>query len=269
MTEPLKRLYRVQSNAEIKRIFGSFSFSNNRDGSIDIARAWVNDNIVPCLLVKGRKGRDIKTQCHRLAKEPFERAYQEVADRGLSHLIKTWDGLWVPRHMTWQLSRPLSSHSWGIAFDINAQWNGYGGGTSPENLALARIFIKYGMDWGGFWKVRDSMHYQLVDPNAYKKLDELMAAPPKLILAVKRKGGVLSYHEVQSADHGNKTFDVAIEEIAALLNQPVPASAGGFKATSLDNALDLLQWNIYDRGDEPAEGSIPRRFYAFVQANSK
>lgn len=119
------------------QVFGAFTWSDLNGGSIRMDSDWVARNIVSCCLAKANgKGGDVKTQCHTMAKEPLERAFEELAQSGHWRLSDTFDGLWVPRHMTWNPGRGLSSHSWGIAFDINASSNAYNGGTSAANRTL-------------------------------------------------------------------------------------------------------------------------------------
>ena len=54
----------------------------------------------------------------------------------------------------------MSLHSWGVAIDVNAAWNGFG-----KKPTLSKEFVKCftdaGFDWGGLWAKPDSMHFQL------------------------------------------------------------------------------------------------------------
>jgi hypothetical protein len=54
----------------------------------------------------------------------------------------------------------MSLHSWGIAIDVNAAWNGLGKEPTltPE---FVKCFTDAGFDWGGTWKRKDGMHFQL------------------------------------------------------------------------------------------------------------
>ena len=150
----------VLGTAERAQVFGAFIWGHLSGGRIKIDPSWVSRNIVSCCLAKANgKGKDVRTQCHRLAKEPLERAFEELAQSGQWHLIESFDGLWVPRHMTWNPRRGLSSHSWGIAFDLNAARNPYNGGTSAPNRTLNETFNRYGFAWGGDWNgAKDAMH---------------------------------------------------------------------------------------------------------------
>lgn len=88
----------------------------------------------------------------------LEKAFKNVNDRGISAQIKTWDGCFNIRRKRGAAS--MSLHSWGLAIDINAAWNGFGKKPtmSPE---LVKCFTDAGFDWGGVWKRADGMHFQI------------------------------------------------------------------------------------------------------------
>ena len=88
----------------------------------------------------------------------LEKAFKNVNDRGISIQIKTWDGCFNIRRKRGAAS--MSLHSWGLAIDINAAWNGFGKKPtmSPE---LVKCFTDAGLDWGGVWKRQDGMHFQI------------------------------------------------------------------------------------------------------------
>lgn len=87
----------------------------------------------------------------------LEKAFKNVNDRGIAAQIKTWDGCFNIRKKRGAAS--MSLHSWGLAIDINAAWNGYGRKPtmSPE---LVKCFTDAGFTWGGTWKRPDGMHFQ-------------------------------------------------------------------------------------------------------------
>jgi hypothetical protein len=89
-------------------------------------------------------------------------ALQEVADRGLAHLIDPgqYGGCWVPRHIDWNPSKALSMHSWGLAVDLNVSTNGLG---QPPQMdpRVVEIFDRWGFVWGGRWTRPDGMHFEL------------------------------------------------------------------------------------------------------------
>lgn len=97
--------------------------------------------------------------CNRQMVVALEVAFYNVVDRGLQGQIKTFDGCFNVRKAKgydgWSL------HSWGIAIDLNAAWNGWN--KKPQmSKELVQCFKDAGFDWGGDWKkTPDGMHFQL------------------------------------------------------------------------------------------------------------
>jgi hypothetical protein len=90
---------------------------------------------------------------------PLGKAFRNLVDRGLADNLKTWDGCFNIRPMKGTRSTP-SLHSWGIAIDVDAAWNGF---RKPVTMdpAIAKCFKDAGFDWGGDWNPKDGMHFQL------------------------------------------------------------------------------------------------------------
>lgn len=107
--------------------------------------------------------REIKTipnklYCNKLLKEPLEKAFRNIIDRCLQDEVKTWDGCFNVRKK--RGGTTYSLHSWAIAIDINAAWNGFG--KEPQmSKELVACFTDAGLDWGGIWTKKDGMHFQL------------------------------------------------------------------------------------------------------------
>lgn len=99
-----------------------------------------------------------KIYCNRDFVTLLEKAFKNVNDRGLAAQVKTWDGCFNIRKKRGATS--MSLHSWGLAIDINAAWNGFGKQPtmSPE---LVKCFTDAGFDWGGRWSRPDGMHFQI------------------------------------------------------------------------------------------------------------
>jgi len=89
---------------------------------------------------------------------PLGHAFQNIITRGLIDQLKTFDGCFNIRKKT-QGSTP-SLHSWGIAIDINAAWNGYDKKPTMSKELVA-CFTDSGFDWGGNWSIPDGMHFEL------------------------------------------------------------------------------------------------------------
>ena len=100
-----------------------------------------------------------KIYCNRDLVDPLLRALRLVKVRGLQDEIKSWDGCFNIRLERGSEHR-WSIHSWGLAFDINAFENKLG--TTPTmSPLLVKCFTDAGLDWGGAWKRKDGMHFQL------------------------------------------------------------------------------------------------------------
>ena len=99
-----------------------------------------------------------KLYCNKLMIGPLMQAFSNIIDRGLVDELKTWDGCFNVRKKRGLKS--MSLHSWGIAIDINAAWNGLG--KEPTmSPRLVKCFTDCGFEWGGTWTRKDGMHFQL------------------------------------------------------------------------------------------------------------
>jgi hypothetical protein len=99
-----------------------------------------------------------KLYCNKEMIGPLMQAFSNIIDRGLINELKTWDGCFNVRKKRGLNS--LSLHSWGIAIDINAAWNGLGK-TPTMSAKLVKCFTDAGFEWGGTWTRKDGMHFQL------------------------------------------------------------------------------------------------------------
>mgnify|MGYP001348774095 CR=1 FL=1 len=115
------------------------------------------DDLGPVLDYEGNTWK-FKLYGHELMGLPLKAAFQNIKDRGLAEEFVTYDGCTCIRQMTG--GGRYSVHSWGLAIDINAAWNGYGQepSMSPE---LVDCFTDAGFEWGGSWHTPDGMHFQL------------------------------------------------------------------------------------------------------------
>lgn len=91
---------------------------------------------------------------------PLTRAFKNIKDRKLTTQIQSWDGCFNIRNKRGAAS--ASIHSWGLAIDINAAWNGFGK-VPTMSKELVQCFKDAGFDWGGDWVKKDGMHMQLAD----------------------------------------------------------------------------------------------------------
>lgn len=99
-----------------------------------------------------------KIYCNKIMVNPLKKAFENIINRGLATQVKTWDGCFNVRKKRGLKS--WSIHSWGLAIDINAAWNGLG--KEPTmSLELVQCFTDARFDWGGKWIRKDGMHFQL------------------------------------------------------------------------------------------------------------
>ena len=96
--------------------------------------------------------------CNRDLSGHLSQAFRNLIDRGIVGQLKTWDGCFNIRKKRGGATSSL--HSWGIAIDVNAAWNGFGK-TPTMSPEMVKCFTDAGFDWGGTWKKPDGMHFQL------------------------------------------------------------------------------------------------------------
>lgn len=96
--------------------------------------------------------------CNKDLVVPLRMSFANVIARGLVDQLKTWDGCFNIRKKRGAVTPSL--HSWGVAIDINAAWNGF---NKPPTMSpeLVACFTDSELDWGGVWSKPDGMHFQL------------------------------------------------------------------------------------------------------------
>lgn len=159
---------------QIREIFGNFAFDEAKGGAITIRGDWTKTELteIDCPALGATPFSRVTV--HKKAADAFARVFKAIDDAGLAHLIRTCAGTWVPRHMGWNPNRALSSHSWGIAIDLNPQWNGYGQvpaalGEVGSNREIVSIFEREGFAWGGYFQplqYTDGMHFEFARRDA-------------------------------------------------------------------------------------------------------
>lgn len=100
-----------------------------------------------------------KLYCHKEIVVPLEKTFKKLIETGLHTEIKTWDGCFNIRKQ--RGSSAISVHSWGLAVDINAAWNGLG---KPVQFSKDFISIWRNLGWvcGADWAMprTDGMHFE-------------------------------------------------------------------------------------------------------------
>ena len=96
--------------------------------------------------------------CNKDLVAPLTQAFKNLIATGFVKELKTWDGCFNIRKKRGLTS--MSLHSWAIAIDVNAAWNGLGK-TPVLSAGFVKCFTDAGFDWGGTWTRKDGMHFQL------------------------------------------------------------------------------------------------------------
>lgn len=158
------------NNMWARLTFGEFKYHSapepgNKE-NIVIEGAWEDENIVS-VSVEGLDAvdKDGRIRLHRKVAAQVQGFFKEVKDKGLSNLIISSDGAFVPRFQRGSKTA-LSNHSWGSAFDLNADYNGLGktpAGYGEQGclLPLVPIAHTWGLYWGGHFSRCDGMHFEV------------------------------------------------------------------------------------------------------------
>jgi len=100
-----------------------------------------------------------KIAVHKKLAPLFQTVFADIQAQGLQGSVKSYGGGYVARMKRGQ-AKP-STHTWGIAIDLNDRTNAMGtaGDMDPRLVAL---FEGYGFVWGGRWggANKDPMHFQ-------------------------------------------------------------------------------------------------------------
>lgn len=142
---------------EIKSVYGMFEYQNSQtdEGFIVITNNWESENMVYATF-------DIigEVYVNKHIVEPLNTALVRLSELGFTNDIQEFY-CFSPRYKLHDRLKGLSTHSWGIAFDINPSKNkiGTNGSLDPQ---LVSIFKECGFIWGGDWRTpKDPMHFQL------------------------------------------------------------------------------------------------------------
>ena len=159
-----------------ERALGRIEYVRANGDFVRITNGWDAQHIVDVQVPQLRKVPGVKfdtLKFHRAAAGQLQRLWAAWEAAGLLHLIRTFDGAWVPRTIRLKPT-VLSNHAYGTAFDLNARWNGlmrvaaFVGqeGSVRELVPLANA---HGFYWGGHWNydgkgASDGMHFEWARP---------------------------------------------------------------------------------------------------------
>ncbi len=148
---------------QIKETFGDILSYINDDGSLD--PRWETGQLARAALPFGvplswDPGKSVtKLYCHKTLIAVFPAIFAEIEKQGLKDQIKTYGGCFNFRSK--RTSGKLSTHSWGIAIDLNPDTNPQG---KPGDMhpGIVEVFRQFNFTWGGDWsgKSKDPMHFQ-------------------------------------------------------------------------------------------------------------
>jgi hypothetical protein len=115
----------------------------------------------PLQLAWGKVGQLVtRIRVHQLAAPAFEAAFRTLhSDDELWGHLKTFGGTYAFRPKRDDME-VLSTHSWGVAIDLNPKGNELGV-TPSMHPAVVQAFEAAGFVWGGRWRRPDGMHFQL------------------------------------------------------------------------------------------------------------
>jgi hypothetical protein len=151
-------------------LFGRFAFvaaplPGNKE-NIRITDGWEQAEIVTVSLPQLRPltGRDT-VRFHRKAAGQMRALWADWERAGLLKHVTSWGGTFVPRFIRGSTTT-LSNHAFGTAFDINMKENALGAvpamrgqpGCVRDLVAAAHAS---GFYWGGHFKRRDGMHFEI------------------------------------------------------------------------------------------------------------
>ncbi len=97
--------------------------------------------------------------CHKLLIEVFADVFERIVSSGLQTKITSFGGCFAFRQQ--RTGAKLSTHSWGIAVDLNPETNQQGT-IGDMDARVIELFCSAGFEWGGDWvgAKRDAMHFQ-------------------------------------------------------------------------------------------------------------
>jgi hypothetical protein len=156
--------------SELMARYGTFTYKSNANGSIVIDPPWESQNIVDFVHPLLAQMHLSRLRVHQAALQSFQGAFDAIQQSvpSVSDCLRTCGGTYVPRHVNWTPGKPLSSHAFGVAIDLNPEWNGYKRQPTAPGLIgsvqeLVPYFAQFGFAWGGHFSASsiDGMHFEL------------------------------------------------------------------------------------------------------------
>jgi hypothetical protein len=144
----------ILTQAEIKQLFGEFSYRPGPGDTLRPDTAWEGEHLVTTTVpLLGR------LRCHGTLVDPLRSAMEELENDGLGHLIQpeSFGGCWNPRLIA--PAQGISRHAWGVAVDLNVTKNPTGLHPAIDQR-IVETMDAHGFTWGGRWLVPDPAHFE-------------------------------------------------------------------------------------------------------------
>lgn len=162
----------ITSWQDLVDLFGEIQFVPNpspqNPEQIAITNNFAAKNIIPVKIPQLHKiaqGATTTIYFHRKGAEQLRGFFHAIEQNGMLSLLLSYGGSYVPRLIRGSKTK-LSNHAFGTAFDLNMQWNVLN--TDPAPLGafgslreLVPLAHQYGFYWGGHFKRKDGMHFEL------------------------------------------------------------------------------------------------------------
>jgi hypothetical protein len=146
--------------ARIREVYGDPTPYRTPDGGVQPHWEQILDYVqLPATLVLGwdRTVPVSRVRVHYKICGSLSRVFHTIKQIGYWPALESFDGTYVWRPK--RTGEKLSTHSWGIAIDLNAASNRLGSsGDMPKDVVKA--FRDEGWEWGGDWAFPDPMHFQ-------------------------------------------------------------------------------------------------------------
>jgi hypothetical protein len=149
--------------AGIVREFGDIGRFVMADGELDgrwEAESLARVDLPFALLLAWDHARSVSGfRCHRRLTGIFGEVFARLVAAGLQSKVRSFGGCFMYRPQ--RTGSKLSTHSWGIAVDVNPETNGLGT-AGDMDAEVVEVFRDAGFTWGGDWSGhgRDPMHFQ-------------------------------------------------------------------------------------------------------------
>ena len=149
------------TKTQVDKLFGSFVWSCAKNGYITIhSPGWLKNIVRVELPIIG------KVDMHKEVMHSLFNIFYRIEKRGLASKIDVKDfkngGCWVARCKHWDCKYGVWLHAFGAALDLNPSTNRFGtkGNMDP---GIIEEFAREGWLWGGKWRTRDPMHFEVSD----------------------------------------------------------------------------------------------------------